>query len=297
MACLGARRNFQLIVQQLLVATRRRLRLSSKQGDRDGQVHQWQPLALHEAVTTRPLQPSTSRNMVRSVIRRVADQVGHWLTRVSLVPPPRTAILLASGASKQRDWSRSRVEVVCSEPLIIVVHNLLCQAECRAIIEATQRYGRPMMAGAVDARDLKYNLATWPLEDAHPSNETAPLLEAVYDRIDAMCGIARQLGEVPPKVVFSAPSSEALPQRHMPLGLHVDTNAVGTYVTALIYLNTVPKPGDGATVFPCAVMGSAADVGNNFRAGASLLREQALHTGESPPMISSRISPGSAWWH
>lgn len=232
-----------------------------------------------EAVTPRSLHCSRYIYMVSSVIRRVTDQVGHWLSRVSLVPPQRTAIRLASGASKQRDWSRSRIEVVCTEPLIIVVHNLLCQAECRAIIEAAQRYGRPMMAGAVDPRDLKYSLATWPLEDPHPSNEAAPLLEALYDRIDAMCGIGRQLGEVPPKVVFSAPSSESLPQRHMPLGLHVDTNAVGTYVTALLYLNTVPKPGDGATVFPCAVMGS--DVGDNFRAGASLLREQALHTGES----------------
>jgi hypothetical protein len=223
--------------------------------------------------------------LMSSMIRRVAHQAAHWLSRVSLLPPPRTAAILpASGASKQKDWSRSRVELVSRQPLILVVHDLLCQAECRSIIEAAQRFGRPMMAGDVCPRDQKYDLSTWPLEDADPRNEAAPLLESLYDRIDAMCGIGRQPGEVPPKVVFSAPnehrSAEVPPPRRMPLGLHVDTNAIGTYVTALLYLSTVPEPGDGATVFPCAGTGSATDVGDSFKAGSALLKEQALHTGE-----------------
>ena len=236
-----------------------------------------------------------------STIRRVAHQAVHWLSRVSLLPPPRTAAILpASGASKQRDWSCSRVELVCSQPLILVVHDLLSAAECRSIIEAAQRFGRPMMAGDVHPRDQKYDLSTWPLEDADPRNEAAPLLEAVYDRIDAMCGIGRQPGEVPPKVVFSAPSEQRSaavpPPRHMPLGLHVDTNAVGTYVTALLYLSTVPEPGDGATVFPCARVGSPTDAVDSFRSGAALLKEQALHTGEFPthpvtPLLTAVLTP------
>ena len=250
-------------------------------------------------------------------VRRAADQAAHWMSRVSLLPPPRAAALLpASGASAQRDWADSRIEVVCREPLIIIVHELLRREECRAIIQAAQRHGRPMMGGAVDARDQKYDLLTWPLEE--PTNDAGLLLEAVYDRIDAMCGIGRQPGEVPPKVVFSAPRSEQQPQvrkrifcavlcsnrsfyqdrpgtnigqiqketcvflkpqqqRDMPLGLHVDTNAVGTYVTALLYLTSVPAAGDGATVFPCAGGGPGAEA--SCSAAAALLEEQALHTG------------------
>ena len=131
--------------------------------------------------------------------------------------------------------------------------------------------------------DLKYDLLTWPLE-GDPGDLASPLLEQIYDRIDAMCGVGRQTGEVPPKVAYSAPRRREVGGEQlarMPLGLHVDTNAVGTYVTALLYLTTVPAAMDGATVFPCAVVADRAAAEGSSEAAAALLSEQALHTGQA----------------
>jgi len=72
--------------------------------------------------------------------------------------------------------------------------------------------------------------------------------------------------------------------------LHVDTNGrPWRYVTAIIYLTTVPPAGDGATIFPCASpVGSSVEgarrhscvVATEARAaGEHLVKEGTLHSG------------------
>ena len=148
------------------------------------------------------------------------------------------------------------------------------------------------------------------------------VLESAYSRIDGIFNCARRRDEVVPKVHFASSTPPTAPSsagnvcnrvstttsssssgggggsdgrgsnERMPLGLHVDTNAVGTYGTAILYLTTLPPGGDGATVFPCAVP-TAGQVGDDVRkrkddgsfalpdtvaAAEKLLADSVLHT-------------------
>ena len=104
-----------------------------------------------------------------------------------------------------------------------------------------------------------------------------------------MLSTARQPGEVPPKVAYSAPAECSALRGprilRMPIGLRVDTNAVFIYATTILYLTTVSQHGgDVTTVFPCASMAGADAIttasGSDAKRGAghAILFEQVLHT-------------------
>ena len=69
-----------------------------------------------------------------------------------------------------------------------------------------------------------------------------------YDLIDDVLGIERYNEEIPPKAHFYAYGSvggggdACAGDRRMPLGLHVDTNSVGTYATSILYVHAPSSP-------------------------------------------------------
>jgi hypothetical protein len=262
-------------------------------------------------------------------VGRVLRKLGHWVTQIPLVPPPpgaTTSVHAALGprilplpAAGTVEQPALRLDVLSTEPLILEARDFITPAECNAVIEHAQTEGRPMM-GTAGCGMRKFELSPWPsqhvgADDGGLANTRALLLESIYDRIDRIVGVVRYGDEVPPKVHHYqhasngvAPSPTAAPHHdRMPLGLHVDTNAVGTYCTAILYLTTLAQPiADGATVFPCVQTGvtaaSPASGGSAMpagatpsshpaeeepraararHAGASLLLDEALHTDQA----------------
>jgi hypothetical protein len=163
------------------------------------------------------------------------------------------------------------MDVASHYPLVLVDRNFLALEECKAIIDLARQEGRTFGTSSSN-RDTKYEMTAWPEQES--------LLESVYERVDAICGPSRSSDETMPKVHFYGPDPSNGPR--MPSGLHVDTNARPyRYVTAIIYLSTVPPAGDGATVFPCANNSKSATASESTPLSASadeLLREQVLHT-------------------
>eukprot|EP00439_Symbiodinium_sp_Y106_P056612 s247_g7.t4 len=136
-----------------------------------------------------------------------------------------------------------------SEPLLFVCHDFLDKRTCADIIHAAKSFGK---ATPVCGEDVKYEMPLWPEEHPGLDPGVCRQLELIYRRLDLLCGTPRRPDEQPPRVHFQAPHG-AVSQR-MLSGLHLDTNgAPHRFVTALVYLDTLPQPqGDGATVFPCA---------------------------------------------
>ena len=98
-------------------------------------------------------------------MRRAALKVGHWLSQIEFVPPPRPAGAVASapaGAVRPPPPPPLRagctLEVASTLPLVLIARGFLGPSECAAVIEAAKAVGRPMMAGAADPRDMKYVL-------------------------------------------------------------------------------------------------------------------------------------------
>ncbi|CAE7334499.1 yrrM [Symbiodinium natans] len=164
------------------------------------------------------------------------------------------------------------------QPLLFVCQDFLSRRSSSDIIHAAKSFGK---AAPVFGEDVKYEMPLWPEEQQGLDQHLREELELVYRRLDLLCGTPRRRDEHPPRVHFQAPRRGA-PRPRMPSGLHLDTNgAPHRFVTALVYLDTLPQPeGDGATVFPCA-SGEPPEVQVSKRAreaGEVLWREGGLHT-------------------
>eukprot|EP01051_Picozoa_sp_SAG22_P017619 SAG22_NODE_2763_length_2230_cov_1.861098_2_plen_395_part_00 len=237
------------------------------------------------------------------MLRRAALKVVHWISQVPLLPPPPSSAMHPHQRAAISDECAKRLaravagrpaslRLLSQDPLVLVADDFLTPAECALVIDFARSEGGQMMAGEVDSRDMKFDLGMWPEVNY---SDSALQLEAIYQRIDGLLGVPRQPTEVAPKVAYSAPRPGGGVQaagRRMPIGLHVDTNAVFTYATAIVYLSSVPQPGgDGATVFPIATAvgapPAAADqaaedpAGTKRGAGQALLFEQVLHTTQA----------------
>ena len=278
------------------------------------------------------------------MIRRGMLKGMHWLSQISLVPPPPGSLArprqgpTAAEMAATRKAAATQLEMLSEQPLVFISKGFLSLEECAAVIKGSRKDGIPMKGSSgPHARDTKYELDMWPTTTtatatatpaatpaaggaaAATANDPATggcgaaipvchntVLESAYARLDALFNFARQHDEVCPKVHFSAPPNTIPPHlrptpskstggsgcddglpgmgssTRMPLGLHVDTNAVGTYATAILYLSTLAQPTeDGATVFPCATPTSAtpgAAPSAAVAAAQALLKEHVLHT-------------------
>eukprot|EP00035_Acanthoeca_spectabilis_P032781 m.20399 g.20399 ORF g.20399 m.20399 type:complete len:344 (-) comp5565_c0_seq2:2785-3816(-) len=225
---------------------------------------------------------------------RALKKLGHWVAQVPLVPP-----VAGTAAPLQREPPTPRkldnFSILSRQPLILEARGFISPNECQMVIDSAQIDGRRMMAIEGNGA-TKYELSQWPLQDCHKASSDSVLsrsrlLDSIYNRIDHVIGISRYSEEVPPKIHHYSehcedPSAEDVPgtNSRMPTGLHVDTNAVGTYATAILYLSTLDATSDGATVFPCC---HEPDEGRSCRveqaqsAGAALWQDDAVHTGQA----------------
>lgn len=156
----------------------------------------------------------------------------------------------------------------CEQPLIFAAPNFVEKSVCVNLIRAAKMYGK---AVPQFGHDVKYEMPQWPELHTEMDSDTARELESIYRRLDCLCGTERRCDEQLPRVHFQAPD---MAKSRMPQGLHLDTNgAPHRYVTALIYLDTLPASGDGATTFPCAMAPEPVQ-----RAGRELYNQGGQHT-------------------
>lgn len=160
---------------------------------------------------------------------------------------------------------------VCTKPLLYVCDGFLTAAECASVVSVARLRGTKR-TGLGDY-EVKYDMEPEPLKDTTLPAELRDVMESIYERIDAVCGVARHCDEQPPRVHHYAPRASGIAgeqKGRMPMGLHVDSNGrPHRFVTAIVYLTDVPPPGDGATVFPCARDEAVAKVGEEMLRGGT----------------------------
>mmetsp|Transcript_12484 Transcript_12484/g.25361 ORF Transcript_12484/g.25361 Transcript_12484/m.25361 type:complete len:374 (-) Transcript_12484:14-1135(-) len=162
-------------------------------------------------------------------------------------------------------------EFLSEAPLIFVCHDFLGAADCADVVKVAMEHG--IRRTGMGDYEVKYDMSPHPLLDDALDLKSRRLLESIYERVDAACGLARHKDEQVPRVHFY-PARELDHTGRMPAGLHLDSNGRPfRYVTAILYLTSVPQAGDGATVFPCVGTKAISE------AGEELLRGGTQHSG------------------
>eukprot|EP00927_Polykrikos_kofoidii_P067771 TRINITY_DN63212_c0_g1_i1.p1 TRINITY_DN63212_c0_g1~~TRINITY_DN63212_c0_g1_i1.p1 ORF type:complete len:385 (+),score=47.79 TRINITY_DN63212_c0_g1_i1:168-1322(+) len=176
------------------------------------------------------------------------------------------------------------LQVLSDLPLVYVCSDFARADECALVIDAARRFGCVQTS---DVNEVKYEMDPYPLHNQRLSPATQSVLESIYGRIDALCGVERHTAEQPPRVHHYSPSrftvggpakvsasAASAKAERMKWGVHLDTNGrPWRFATAILYLASLPKAADGATVFPC----SGDEVAR--LAGEALCKADQQHTG------------------
>eukprot|EP00401_Gymnodinium_catenatum_P051476 CAMPEP_0117555566 /NCGR_PEP_ID=MMETSP0784-20121206/51340_1 /TAXON_ID=39447 /ORGANISM="" /LENGTH=397 /DNA_ID=CAMNT_0005352775 /DNA_START=93 /DNA_END=1284 /DNA_ORIENTATION=+ len=157
--------------------------------------------------------------------------------------------------------------ILSTSPLVVQVHNFMSQAECDAVIAASNELQGSQ--GAQYAKPCKECRSWWMQNNDRRHREPSPLFDMLEERLGNLTGVADHAGEAAIKLTSYTkyiPTDEYIPPDAYVLH-HEKVGRPRRIATVIVFLSSLQPDEGGHTVFPAAQLGSKRDdVRNAFAA-------------------------------
>jgi len=166
----------------------------------------------------------------------------------------------------------TRLKLLSKQPRILTCNKFLSDLECDTLIKLGEQKCTPLPGD----NKLRTNFSLID-EDDSLDFKTKSFLKIIENRVAALTGTPPHNEEVGLQLHFTPP--ETYEEGRLSLGLHTDTNQrFFRFVTALIYLNTIPSEHDGFTIFPLVGQPHSSPL---IKASSHLIANNIEHTNSA----------------